>query len=1615
MSDYVTSDLGRSGELAAIFDSAPEAMFLLEGPRLLLGNQAAYRVTGWSVSDLPDHEFLDILQDPTPELSALFAQDAGAAPDRELLTDHESRLKQRDGGTVRVSVGVRRYHVAESPRMLATVRVLDELPLVLGSSEREESARKIRVSDAWFRSVFDTAPNAFAIKNELGQNILVNPQMQEFLRRGEPDLLGARHWDFLNDEGYSQAAAREYASFVAGNVDHISFDVAYVRPDGEIVRGRGVNTAVRDDEGRFLYAVEAIDDITAQVETENSLRQSEARFRSVFNSSPVALSMKDRDNRIIMVNPEMEILLGRDAAHLLGRTNLEFLPKDWVREGAGRYARLLSGDEDHSTFERPFVRGDGSVRWTVGSNTAVRDAHGEFVYAVEAIQDVTERAENERKLRESEERFRTLFESVPIGIALKGTDGRNVMVNPHMQKLFGRNESELLGVPLAEFLPDDYERERADRWGQMSQGAIETSAYQKPYARKDGSVFWARARITALQDGNGGYSGAVQIIQDITEEIEGARKLQESEQRLRTLFDSAPVAMALRDPRGRYAMVNPQMQTLLGRDERELLGHDLKEFLPADHRPGAGRWNQMVAGEMGSKAFEKAYVRKDGSLVWVHGLDTGIRDESGAYLGGVQALQDVTERVAYERNLRESEERFRSLFEAAPIGIAVLDREGALTDANAAFCETLERSLDELVGQDTTTFAVNRVHEGSTSRVIAGDPKTVRRTRQLRTGTGRLRWIQSTTTAINDADGNFQYVLRMTEDVTEKRETEDGLRESEERFRSLFEGAPIGIQVVAPDRSDRRVNHALADMLGRSVEEVASTALSTWFDPAEEQVPLNTGDVLASEAGLESGVLTYQRVFADPEGNSVWAQVTATAVRNDDGSLKQIIRMVEDVTGRKRAEDALSSSERRFRSLFDQSPMGIAIMDADRTILDLNNNLERMLGRDASELLGQSFVQFASNVVVTGVFEQIVAGEVEFDKQERHLFPRPGAAEWVQYTTTSVRDDEGNFLYALRMVEDITERKRVEERLAASEERFKMLFEAVPVGITLLDTDGVIQEANSAMSEILDRNLPEVIGNRLRDWLATGDAPLGMTIDRMTADGLDRAEGEAEYVKGDGRVITGRQKTHAIRGEDGDIRYFIRTVEDVTERLDAERQVKESEEFLKALIEHLPQGLVVLDENANYLLINPKGAEMLGYTPEEFLGLRLEDVIRAGDPLIEVIRSMVPYNAATPPTTYEYQALRKDGTTFPATGSSMTFGGPGAGRRLALFRDLTPERDAERQLRDNQEFFRALVDELPEGISVLNEKAEYLVVNRTGAAITGYSPEELVGMHPWDLIPDKRVTDEIRSLIPFDDTKPTTYFETEVIRKDGSTVTVGTTSIHTTLIGGGRRISVWRDLTQQRETQRRIGEQIRAVAEADERERLARDLHDTVVQDLTGIAMRLELAKKMAEAGRQGLAKHLEDTDDFARTALRTARQAVWDLWTDVVAGSSFAQALESEASHEILSADIDFSVEQAGDVRELPRPVQAALLRIVREASNNVAKHARASSVSVKLAYMDEAVRLEVQDDGVGFDLTNRGSSELGGFGLMSMFERAKLVGGSVDVARGEAGGTLLSVTMPG
>jgi signal transduction histidine kinase len=217
-------------------------------------------------------------------------------------------------------------------------------------------------------------------------------------------------------------------------------------------------------------------------------------------------------------------------------------------------------------------------------------------------------------------------------------------------------------------------------------------------------------------------------------------------------------------------------------------------------------------------------------------------------------------------------------------------------------------------------------------------------------------------------------------------------------------------------------------------------------------------------------------------------------------------------------------------------------------------------------------------------------------------------------------------------------------------------------------------------------------------------------------------------------------------------------------------------------------------------------------------------------------------------------------------------------------------------------------------------------------------------------------------------------------------------------------------------TERRQAEQAqRDLAVAEERNRLAREIHDSLAQGLTAIIWQINAAEGQADAGGEQALQNLRRIRDLARESLQKARRSVWDLRSGPLKGLSLVGALRRETD-KVAGGHIQTSFNVEGEDRVLPGGVEASVLRICQEALANILKHANASRVAVTIAFDDATVHLAIEDDGVGFDpvIPKHWDRDSGGFGLVSMRERAHLLGGELTVISAAGRGTTVKAAMP-
>ena len=386
----------------------------------------------------------------------------------------------------------------------------------------------------------------------------------------------------------------------------------------------------------------------------------------------------------------------------------------------------------------------------------------------------------EDAMRLSEARWRSLFENVPVGVALVGPHGRYVEVNPAFRKMTGYSEAELQHLTPPDITHEDDRPAAAARTAARAAGISYATRVEKRYRRKDGGIIWADVSVFWVPvEGNVPLHAAVAV--DITERKRAEDALRVSEARWRSLFENVPVGVAVVAGRERYVEVNPAFCTMTGYSEAELQQLSPVDITYEEDRAASEAiFAAHGAGMPYAPCIEKRYRRKDGGIIWaeLNIFEAPIAGSVPLY-GAVEV--DITERKRAEDAMRVSEARWRSLFENVPVGVALVGPHARYVEANPAFCTMTGYSEAEL--QQLTPLDITHEDDLVASKAVlaagaAGEAHIPRIEKRYRRKEGGITWVELSN-FVAPVVGSAPLHAGVVVDITERKRAEAALRRSE--------------------------------------------------------------------------------------------------------------------------------------------------------------------------------------------------------------------------------------------------------------------------------------------------------------------------------------------------------------------------------------------------------------------------------------------------------------------------------------------------------------------------------------------------------------------------------------------------------------------------------------------------------------------------------------------------------------------------------------------------------------------------------------------------------------------------------------------------------------------
>ncbi len=569
-----------------------------------------------------------------------------------------------------------------------------------------------RLAEEKFRILFQHSADAQIIYDG-GGAIECNSaavRMLGFADAGAMAGLGIEHFSpEMQPDGSRSADKAMEVMQLAHQCGHVRIEWLHRRQNGEIFPTEMSLTPVEFDGRKVLFA--AWHDLTERKRAEVALRQSELRFKEFMNHSPFAAFIKNADGRYLYVNRVLEQRFNVDAADLLGKTDLEWLPPEIARALAENDKAVLETGNP-AEFIETMPDPDGStVEWMVMKFPMIA-ADGHMLLGGVAI-DVTQQRKAERALQQSEAQFRDLFDEAPVAYHELDLKNRITRVNKTELALLGYTADEMVGRPVWDFIVEEKTAEAVPR--ELS-GQLRLEAYQRTFRKKDGKKIPVLMRHKLIKDATGQVCGMRSILQDISALKRKEEELRDAEEKYRSIFENAIEGIFQTTTDGAYMSVNPALAQIFGYGSPDDLMCSVTN-IGRQLYVNPLRRAEFVAlmNEKGSiTEFESEIRRKDGSIIWMSERARAVRDKDGKILYYEGAVEDVTARREAEAAIRQARDaalesaRLKSEFLAnmsheirtpmnGIIGMSGLLMDSDLTPKQKDFAETIQSSADALL------------------------------------------------------------------------------------------------------------------------------------------------------------------------------------------------------------------------------------------------------------------------------------------------------------------------------------------------------------------------------------------------------------------------------------------------------------------------------------------------------------------------------------------------------------------------------------------------------------------------------------------------------------------------------------------------------------------------------------------------------------------------------------------------------------------------------------------------------------------------------------------------------------------------------------------------------
>ncbi|MDE3217981.1 MAG: PAS domain S-box protein [Nitrospirota bacterium] len=838
-----------------------------------------------------------------------------------------------------------------------------------------------------------------------------------------------------------------------------------------------------------------VKDLAVKVErVQHLLSESEDRFRSLVESATDAIIVANGQGLIVSWNRSASKLFGYTGEEAIGKPLTIIMPQRYRlahEQGLSRMESTGKGRVMGSVIELHGLKKDGTEFPIELSLATWRNTENTYYSGI--IRDISERKKTEQALAQLQRQHSLILTQAGEGIYGLDRRGHTTFVNPSAAAMLGYKVEELSGCHMHSVLhhskPDGspYPAEECPIYASTRDGLVHR-VNNEVFWRKDGTSFPVEYTSTPICEGDE-VVGAVLVFRDMTEQKEAQRVVEESQERFRQLAEHIKEVFWITDPMmNRMIYISPGYEEIWMRSCESLYASPrswLEAIHPEDrHRILEAALNKHIMG-----TYDEQYriLRPDGSVRWIWDRAFPIRDDSGVVYRVVGLAEDITDYKQVEAALLESERRYRALFDDNPSMYFMVDSDGTVLSVNRSGADRLGYQVDDLLGQ--SVFKV----------FYEPDCEAVRRNLQLcLSNPGRpmcweVRKVRKDGTVIcvrETAQGvcnekQVPVVLIVCEDITAVKEAEHALRDSEEFKNQILRSSADCIKVLDLEGRIQFMNEA-----GRALFEISDLAPlvnTPWTEFWEGD---NRDAALRALAAAKAGEIGKFIGFCPTAtGNSKWWDVQITPIVDAHKIPVRLVAISRDITGQRKAQEALQASEERQELVIRGSNDGYwdgrmlpgEHWSSPRTPIWWSPRVREMLGYTEEEFpdVLESWTSRLHPEDTDRVFAALTAHIERRDPYdvEYRLLTKAGEYRWFRARGQAIWDETGRMTRMAGSLQCVTDRKRAEDALRRSEQLLRDVVNKTTAVIYVKYADGRYLLTNRRFEELFNLTTDQIVGH----------------------------------------------------------------------------------------------------------------------------------------------------------------------------------------------------------------------------------------------------------------------------------------------------------------------------------------------------------------------------------------------------------------------------------------------------------------------------------------------------------------------------------------------------------